>query len=310
MKRQTISLGLFALLAATAALGPSPAWAKPKPVATAQVEAPKLFAETVSGRIGAPEPIVLIPGLTAPAAAWDAIRPALEKTHEVRSLTLAGMGGQAPHSWEGNFVEAQAKALVAHLRAHGVKDATLVGHSIGGGVALLAALEGPDVVGRVVIVDSVPFTAAWMSGGQVQTQAQATAMADGAKAMMGTGDWAQGVARNRPGLPIQSRDAAFYPQLEAWMLASDQQTVAAAMGDLLRLDVRDRLSGLQQPALVLMGYDQGFTPAPKELWLGWAQQQYAQAPTAEVRLIEGSRHWIQHDQPGALLAAIEGFLAK
>jgi len=301
------------LMAAAITLSPQAVEAKPKPTASVAKQTavqPALFAEQVSGVVGAPQPIVLIPGLTAPAAAWDAIRPALEQRHEVRRLTLAGMGGQPPHAWDGNFVEAQGKALVAHLRASGVKDATVVGHSIGGGVALVAALEGPDVIGRLIIVDSVPFTAAWLSGGQAQTPEQAVAMAEATKAMMGTGDWAEGVARNRAGLPIQSRDPAFYPQLEAWMLASDQATVATAMGDLLRLDLRARLAGLQQPTLVLMGYDQGFTPAPRELWLGWAKQQYAQAPNAEVRLIEGSRHWVQHDQPQALLAAMSNLLDR
>lgn len=296
------------VLALVSALPVAEAQAK-APAAVAPTASPTLFAETVSGKVGAPQPIVLIPGLSAPAAAWDLVRPELEKTHEVRSLTLAGMGGAAPQSWAGNFVEAEAKAIVAHLRGKGVKGATLIGHSIGGGVALLAALEGPDVVGRVVLVDSLPFTAAWLSGGQVQTPEQAETMANALQAAMGSGAWSDIVARNRPGLPIQSRDEDFHSQLQAWLLASDQSTIAAAMGDLLRLDLRPRLAGLSQPILSLIAYDDGVTPLPRETMLAAAKQQFSQAPRVEVRLVEGSRHWIQHDQPAALLAAIQGFLA-
>lgn len=285
------------------------ACAKQPPAAAAQ-PAPMLFSETISGKRGAPAPVVLVPGLLSPAAAWADVRPALEQTHEVRSLTLAGMAGEPARAWEGNYVEAQGRAIAAHLRAAGVRNAAVIGHSLGGGVALAAALAGPDVIGKVVIVDSVPFTAAWLSGGQVQTEAQAEAMAGALQAQMGTGAWAAAVQRNEAGYAIQSRDPAFYPKISEWALASDQQTAARAAGDLLRLDLRARLRAMQQPTLVLMGYEQGFTPAPRELWLAAAKLQYASAPKVEVRVIEPSRHWVQHDQPEALLAAVKPFLAQ
>jgi pimeloyl-ACP methyl ester carboxylesterase len=59
-----------------------------------------------------------------------------------------------------------------------------------------------------------------------------------------------------------------------------------------------------------MGYEQGVTPAPRELWLSAARAQYAAAPKAEVRLIEPSRHWVQHDAPQAFSQAVLGFLAQ
>lgn len=299
---------LFAAILLSSACIPA-ACAKQPPAVAAQ-PAPVLFGETISGKRGSPAPIVLIPGLLSPAAAWEDVRPALEQAREVRSLTLAGMAGQPAREWDGNYVEAQGLAIAAHLRAAGVKNATVIGHSLGGGVALAAALAGPDVIGKVVIVDSVPFTAAWLSGGQVQTEAQAEAMAGGLQAQMGTGEWAAAVKRNEAGYAIQSRDPAFYPKITQWALASDQQSVARAMGDLLRLDLRSRLSGLKQPTLVLMGYEQGFTPVPREVWLAAAAQQYAAAPNVAVRVIEPSRHWVQHDQPQAFVAALQPFLAQ
>ncbi|MBY0447062.1 MAG: alpha/beta hydrolase [Hyphomonadaceae bacterium] len=299
---------LFAALLLSSVCVPA-ACAKQPPAAAAQ-PAPGLFSEAISGKRGAAAPVVLIPGLLSPAAAWDDVRPALEETHEVRSLTLAGMAGQPAREWEGNFVEAQGRAIAAHLRAAGVRNATVIGHSIGGVAALAAALEGPDVIGKVVIVDSVPFTAAWLSGGQVQTLEQANLMAGALQAQMGGGEWAATVKRNEAGYPIQSRDPAFYPKISAWALASEQQVVARAMGDLLRLDLRARLSAMKQPTLVLMGYEEGFTPVPKAVWLAAAKQQYGAAPNVEVRVIEPSRHWVQHDQPQALLAAVEPFLAQ
>lgn len=269
-----------------------------------------LFAEVRSGRIGAPNPIYLIPGTSAPAAAWDDVRPILEQTYEVRSLSFAGFAGQPPQPWEGNLVEAQATALAAHLRETGVKDAVLIGHSLGGTVAMLTAMAAPDAVAKVVVVDSVPFLAQWLSNGAVQTLPQAQIMAAAVQSQLGAGDWEAQVARLKAGFAMQSRSEAFYPTLETWTRTSDRTTTAAALSDLLRLDLRERLSQLQQPTLVLMSYDPSFMSKSREEWLGTALQQYEALPHGQIALIEPSRHWIMHDQPGIFLAAVQQFLER
>jgi len=282
----------------------------PAAVTEKNLPASGLFVETRSGKVGAQRPIVLIPGTAAPAAAWDAIRPHLEAKHEVRSLAFAGFAGMPARTWDGNLVEAQAKALAAHLRAGGVRDAVLIGHSLGGTVAMLVALEAPETVGRVVVVDSVPFLAQWLSAGAVQTLEQAQLMAAGVQGQLSAGDWAAQVERLKLGFAMQSRDPGFYPQLEAWMRASDQATTAAALGDLLRLDLRQDLRRLRQPTLALVSYDPAYMQKSREEWEAQALAQFQALPHGQVGLVEPARHWIMHDQPAILLAALERFLAE
>lgn len=283
------------------------------PGAQAQPNAPasstRLFEDRSSGKLGATK-LYLIPGLTAPGAAWDEVRPAFEASFEVHTLSLAGFGGVAPQRVEGSFLATQADAIAEHLKADGARGAVLVGHSLGGALALMVAQRVPKAIDSLVIVDSVPFLAQWMSGGAVQTLDSAKAMAGAVSTQMGTGAWENVVQSQRSSLPIQSKDPAFQEKIAAWMLASDQQTVASAIRDLLATDLRPLLPGIRQRVLVLMSYDAGFTPAPKDRWLSFAQAQYAGLANAEVRLIEGSRHWIQHDQAQALSAAVLAFTAR
>lgn len=305
------SLFLTALTTLASALGvQSAAGETPAAVAEKNLPASALFQITRSGKVDAARPIYLIPGTAAPGAAWDPVRPALEGNHEVRTLSLAGFAGLPAQPFEGNFVEAQAKALAAHLKASKVKGAVLIGHSLGGQVALLAAIEAGDAVGGVIVVDSVPFNAQWLSFGQVQTVEQAQVMAAATQAGLQAGDWSAAVARMKAGFGMQSRDAKFYPQLEEWLLASDQKTTAAALGDLLRLDLRQRMADVKQPTLVLMSYDKAFMQRSNEEWLAAAAAQYYELPRGQVGLIEDSRHWIMQDQPRVLLAAIERFLGQ
>jgi len=311
MRRLTLSVGLLA--ASALLLVPVEAGARPKQAGKAESQAERaaegLFVETRSGKRGA-QAVYLIPGLTAPAAAWDGVRPALEARHEVHTLSLAGFGGVPATDYGANFMLAQADAIAARLKAEKVKGAVLVGHSLGGSLSLMVAQRAPEAVSKVVIVDSVPFLAQWMSGGAVQTVEQAQGMAQGMRKGMSEGDWAESVARQRGALAMQSKDAAYQSQIEAWMLASDQKTVANAMGDLMALDLRPELAKISQPTLVLMAHDPGFTPLTEEMLLGFAKAQYQGLPNAEVRTVSGARHWIMHDQREAFLAAIEAFIAE
>lgn len=309
---RVFSLPVLAAFVSVASLLGTPAaqCAEGKPPAgKVRAETSGLFTDDRTGKIGARK-LYLIPGLTAPGAAWDGVRPAFEPGFEVHTLSLAGFGGQPARPIAGSFLDAQADAIVERLRMEHVTGAVLVGHSLGGMLALLVAARAPEAVGKVIIVDSVPFLAQWMSGGAVQTLDQAAAMATTIAAQMGTGPWEAVVQRQRATLPIQSKDPAFQEKIVAWMQASDQASVAGAMQELLARDFRPQLPNVQQPVLVLMSYDEGFTPVPKDRWLGFAQAQYSGLAHGEVRLIEGSRHWIMHDQAQAFTDAVLAFGAN
>lgn len=268
---------------------------------------PKLFQEIRSGVKGAPS-LLFIPGLTAPAAAWDGVRPAFETTHDVRTLHLAGMAGAPPQPWTGSYLEAHADAIAQRLDALGVREVSIVGHSLGGALAMMIAARSPQTVARIVVVDQVPFLAQWITAGQVQTQGQAQALAAHTAKTMQDADWRQGFPGLEQRLAVETRDEAFRPQVRAYMLSSDQRTVAAAMGDLLATDLRQRLPLIRQPTLVLMSYDPSLIPVPPQMILSAARMQYAGLPQGEIRLIENSRHWIMHDQREALISAVREFL--
>ncbi|HEX9968352.1 MAG TPA: alpha/beta hydrolase, partial [Solirubrobacterales bacterium] len=81
--------------------------------------------------------------------------PRLEADHRVVALDLLGHGGsEKPKS--GYSIESQAALVAEALGRLGVRDATVVGHSLGGPIAVALAERSPRLVGRVVIVDTIP----------------------------------------------------------------------------------------------------------------------------------------------------------
>jgi len=101
------------------------------------------------------EPIVLIHCFTCAIDWWDAMMPRLDRDHRVVAIDLLGHGGsEKPTS--GYSIPNQADLVAQALAKLGVSDAEVVGHSLGGAVAVALAQQSPRLVNRVAIVDTPP----------------------------------------------------------------------------------------------------------------------------------------------------------
>ena len=101
---------------------------------------------------GQGEPLLLIHGVGLNAEAWGPQLDALSETHRVIAIDMPGHGGSAPAGAELPDYVAQAVALLDHL---GVAKANVVGHSMGGLVAIGLGLSHPERVLRLGVLNSV-----------------------------------------------------------------------------------------------------------------------------------------------------------
>jgi pimeloyl-ACP methyl ester carboxylesterase len=100
-------------------------------------------------------PIVLIHCFTCAIDWWDGMIPRLARDHRVVAIDLLGHGGsEKPRG--GYSIPNQADLVAQALGKLGVRDATAVGHSLGGSVVVALAQQSPQLVDRVVIVDTGP----------------------------------------------------------------------------------------------------------------------------------------------------------
>src|SRR5690606_20326133 len=136
----------------------------------------------------------------------------------------------------------------------------VIGHSMGGFSALRLAQAHPDLVGRVMTVDSLPFYSA-MFGPQVTAEA-ARPFADQAAQMMLTPDDAafrQMQVQTAEGLV---RDPATRTAMVEWSMASDRHALAAAIRDVMTSDARPDLAAMTTPVWALYASDaDGGAPA-------------------------------------------------
>jgi pimeloyl-ACP methyl ester carboxylesterase len=102
-------------------------------------------------------PIVLIHCFTCAIDWWDGMVPHLDRDHRVIAVDLLGHGGSEKPS-SGYSIENQANLVAQALGRIGVRGAEVVGHSLGGPVSIALAEQSPQLVDRLVAIDSIPDT--------------------------------------------------------------------------------------------------------------------------------------------------------
>lgn len=103
--------------------------------------------------MGEGPPILLIHGITSSSRTWKRVMPRLAENHTVIAPDLLGHGRSAKP--QGDYsLGAYASGIRDLLVALEIPRATVVGHSLGGGIAMQFAYQFPERVGRMVLVDS------------------------------------------------------------------------------------------------------------------------------------------------------------
>ncbi len=196
------------------------------------------------------------------------------------------------------------RALAGYIRAHALVRPVIVGHSLGGVVALSLAATEPELVGGVVVVDAVPFLPALMQPGA--TVESARPQADALRTMLSALSPAQFAAQNRQSLAAMITRPADVDAVAARSTRSDPRAVAQAMYDVMTTDLRPLLSKVRAPSLILVaagGQDAARVRAAYEA-------QYAPLAGHTTVVAEHARHFIMLDDAPLFYRALDAFLAR
>jgi pimeloyl-ACP methyl ester carboxylesterase len=249
-------------------------------------------------------PVILLHGLGGAAVNWTLLAPLLARGHRVvapdlpghgRSGKLAGLGDLRPFADVVEAVGEREEAL----------PAAVVGHSLGGVVALRLAVDRPEAVRALVLVETA---------GIVSTLRRAEI----AFAITGALRPARRIARLRHRVATQRElrratfaywgaadPATLAPEavlgfLEAAAEAHDVRSAGAA---LVRENPREWLHGIRCPALLVWGARDHLVPIEDGF-------EFARRLRAPIRTIAGAGHLVIGERPAECAAVIEEFLAR
>lgn len=253
--------------------------------------------------------LLLVHGMAGTAENWSSVIEPLGLRHRVIAPDFPGHGMSAPGGGDYSL-GSLASGLRDLLLALDHERATLVGHSLGGGVAMQFTYQFPEMVERLVLVSSGGLgpdvspilRAAALPGADLFISATApvgrrvgSAIGSGL-GLLGvrpSADVAE-VARAYASLADSERRKAFLATLRS-VVGTEGQRVAA----LDRLYLAEAL-----PLLILWGDRDPIIP------VSHAEEAHRELPGSRLEIFEGAGHMPQCDAPGRFIAALERFLAE
>ncbi len=252
------------------------------------------------------EPVYLIPGLSSPRQVWDGIAPDLAKDRQVLLVQVNGFGGDGiGQNGKSGMTDGIIPDILADAAKRGAKRPAVIGHSYGGLIAMMLAARHPDRVGRLLVVDTLPFfgrlfdpaaTPASIAPRAEQLRAMTIAGADRMKAMPAVTSDPGGIWSNTPEGRIKVAN---------WGLKADQRAVAQALYEDIVTDIGPELGKVTaKPFTILYAAGMGEAQA-KAVW----ERAYAGTP-ARLVAVPDSYHFIMLDQPQRFAAEVKAFLAE
>jgi pimeloyl-ACP methyl ester carboxylesterase len=244
-------------------------------------------------------PIVLIHCFTCSIDWWDGMMPALARRHRVIAVDLLGHGGsEKPAS--GYSIPNQADLVAQALAQLGVRDAEVVGHSLGGSVVVALAQQSPRLVNRVVIIDTPP----------THKEASLGLLANAAFApVIGEALW-----RIKPDFAVRKGlEVAFAPgfkvpdafveDVNRMTYTSYHDSPSASDSYTKEESLAQRMKETGKPLLVIMGAEEQIVEDPAARLAEYRDI----VPGAQTKLIAGAGHSPNVEKPAQTAALVLGF---
>jgi len=262
--------------------------------------------------------IILIPGLSSSPEIWQETVDHLTAQDgvgwRVHRIHIQGFAG-APA--EGNAQDGAAPTPVAapvaeeiarYIRENNLSRPVVVGHSMGGTIGLMLAARHPELVGRLMVVDMIPFMGA-MFGAPGTTAQSVTPVADQIWAAQANSPREAYVAQATAAINGMINTEARREEALEDMRTSDQKVSAAAFRELVTTDLRPELPRIAAPTEVIYVKfnDARMTPELTDMVY---RMSYADLPNVRLKRVDDSAHFIMFDQPQAFFAELDGFLAR
>jgi pimeloyl-ACP methyl ester carboxylesterase len=230
-------------------------------------------------------PVVFVHSLAGNSTHWSKQLEHLRPNRRAVALDLRGHGRSERPKNDDYTIAGMAGDVAAVADSLGLDRFVLVGHSIGGGVALAYAGAHPDRVAGLVLVDPI-------GDGKQIPLAEAKAYLAGFETNYDStsrGYWTS----------VAGPDSAIQKRLLADLEATPREAVVRGLRDVMQFDPHPALARYQGPTLSIVTPHNDMPSSLHRLGKGFPH-----------RMVEGTGHWIQLDKPDEINRLLDEFLEK
>lgn len=242
--------------------------------------------------------IIFIPGFACAGEVWDSTKSTYENEFTCYTLTMAGFAG-VPAQPNPTFASWE-KGIATYIRENKIRKPILIGHSMGGGLAMALAADYPNLISKIVVVDALPCLAA---------TGDSTFKASDNK------DYSAMISKFTPikdedfykmqkqTIPYLLADTAYIEIVVQWSVKSDRTTFAQMFSDFMNTDLRDKIAKVKCPSLILL--EPSFAAAKPII-----EKQYSKLKTAKINYATKGLHFIMYDDKEWYDKQLNNFIKK
>lgn len=241
--------------------------------------------------------LLFIPGFASSGDVWNETTAKFEKDFTCYTLTMAGFAGAKPEA-DPTFKDWE-KGIAAYIKDHKIQKPVIIGHSMGGGLALAIAADYPELVGKIVIVDTLPCLAAISNPTFTSKENNdCSAMISTFTAMPDE----QFKKMQNQSIPRLLADTSMQDTVIDWSMRSDRKTFAKMFCDFSNTDLRETIKNIQCPSLILLeAYFVSLKPS--------IEAQYKNLKNANLQYSTKGLHFIMYDDKEWYFNQLNNFLS-
>lgn len=241
--------------------------------------------------------LILIPGFASSGDVWNETTAKFEKDFTCYTLTMAGFAGAKPDA-DASFKDWE-KGIAAYIKTHKIEKPIIIGHSMGGALALAIAADYPELVGKIVIVDTLPCLAAISNPNFKSKENNDCSSTINKLTTMPDEDFRTMQTQSIPRLVA---DTSMQSTVIDWSMKSDRKTFAKMYCDFSNTDLRETIKNIQCPSLILLeSYFVFMKPA--------IEAQYANLKNANFQYSTKGLHFIMYDDKEWYFNQLTNFLS-
>jgi pimeloyl-ACP methyl ester carboxylesterase len=240
--------------------------------------------------------IIFLPGFASSGDVWNETKSNFEKEFTCYTFTMAGFAGVKPQpnvsfkNWETEIVN--------YIKDNKIEKPIVIGHSMGGGLALAIASDYPQLISKIVVVDALPCLAALRDPSfKSQENNDCSSMVNQMTAMS-EDEFLQMQKRN---IAMLLADASKQEEAIGWSMKSDRKTFGEMYCDFSNTDLRDKIVAIKCPSLILLEFGFSNYKVPVEA-------QYKNLKTASFQYSNKGLHFIMYDDKDWYLAQLNNFI--
>lgn len=242
--------------------------------------------------------IIFIPGFASSGEVWNETKSTYEKDFTCYTLTMAGFAGVKPQA-NATF-ENWETSIASYIKENKIDKPIIIGHSMGGGLALAIASDYPDLIDKIIVVDALPCLMALTNPSFKSKENNDCSNAVNQITSMSDSQFYQ---MQKQSIPQLLADTTMQETVVNWSMKSDRNTFAEMYCDFSNTDLREKIRNIKCHSLILLeSYFANVKPAVEE--------QYKNLKSANLQYASKGLHFIMYDDKEWYFTQINNFLAQ